>query len=324
MRHVTSAAEPRVWLVVLTWNGRTDTLALLASLAEHVVPHHEHLTVLVVDNGSADQTLEAVTTEHPWAAQIQTGRNLGYAGGNNAGIAEALAGGADVIAVLNNDTQVNGNFLAPLLAALDTDPPAVVSPDIRYFHDPGTSWFRGGTVDGWNFRHLQVGEWPVGSFETDWLSGCCLVATAETWRTVGLFNPWLFLTFEDVDWSMRARAAGVRLIVVPDAVLEHRVSSTINAMASTAATFYWSRNGIAITRRYLGRRLAMEFAFHEVVRPALRDLAKGNRLQRSRALTALRGTLAGVTAWRSSRCLPRGRTQRRLRAGQARCPDQPG
>jgi GT2 family glycosyltransferase len=113
-------ASGQTWVIVLNWNGRADTLELLASLSG------EPATVLVVDNGSTDATLEAVHERFPQVRTLQTGANLGYAGGNNAGINYALAEGADVIAVLNNDTLVDSGFLDPLLHSLDAGPEVAV------------------------------------------------------------------------------------------------------------------------------------------------------------------------------------------------------
>ncbi len=79
------------WLVVLTWNGKDDTLELLSSLSDSALPN---TTVLVVDNASSDGTLEAVRSQHPWVQTIRTESNLGYAGGNNVGIRCAIDHGA--------------------------------------------------------------------------------------------------------------------------------------------------------------------------------------------------------------------------------------
>src|SRR4051794_36247953 len=100
------------WLVVVNWNGKEDTLALLASLSAAELAD---TNVLVVDNDSADGSLDAVAAEHPWVRTLQTGSNLGFAGGNNRGIAFAREQGADVIGILNNDTMVQPDFWPPLV-----------------------------------------------------------------------------------------------------------------------------------------------------------------------------------------------------------------
>lgn len=284
----------QICVVVLTWNGTQDTLDLLASLDEHVRPRHSGLRVLVVDNASTDDALGAVVGRHPWARTLQTGANLGYGGGNNAGVERALADGADVVVVLNNDTLVTGDWLAPLLAHLRKHPTSVCSPDVRYADDPGRSWFEGGVVQGGIFRHASPGEVPAGSeaFVTPWLSGCCFAATAATWRTVGPLDAWFFLIQEDCDWSMRARACGATTWVVPESVLLHRVSSAIATQGSVLPAYYWSRNGVVVAFRHLGPGGTAAFVAH-VTRELVRDLKHG-RVPRARGLA--RGLAAGVAA----------------------------
>lgn len=264
------------WLVVLTWNGRGDTLELLDGLQDAGLPD---TTVVVVDNGSTDGTLEAIQEHHPWAKLVQTGSNLGYAGGNNVGIQMALDAGADVIGVLNNDTGVQAGFWEPLVALAGSSGVAV-SPDIRYFDTPDVSWFRGSVLNrsaGW-IQHVDPKAQAAGPhlIDTLTLTGCCLVASATTWRTVGLFDERLFLIFEDADWCMRARDAGIRLVVEPRSVIRHKVSRSLDQPGANGL-YYFCRNGLIFAARWLGPRPTSEFLLKEIVRPALSDLRRGRR-----------------------------------------------
>lgn len=272
------------WLVVLTWHGREDTLRLLPGLLA------EPATVLVVDNGSGDGVLEAVRERHPAAHTLQTGANLGYAGGMNRGVRHALDHGASVVGVLNNDTTVEPGFLAPLLDALD-GPPRAVSPDIRYLDDPAESWFRGARVEDARPVHVTGrGPLPDRPFASDFLTGCALLAPAAVWRRVGPFDERLFLIFEDGDWSARARAAGVELLVVPRSRIAHGVSRSFTGTAGALGGYYFARNGTVFAWRHLGRRAALRFAAEHVLRPALRDV----RARRGSVLLPLLGVLAAA------------------------------
>jgi len=254
------------WLVVLNWNGRSDTLALLESLDEAQLPG---TTVLVVDNGSSDGTLDAVEQEHPWVRTLQTGANLGYAGGNNRGIQLALDEGAEVIGVLNNDTLVAPGFWPPLVAAAARRDRAV-SPDIRYADRQDQSWYYGAVLDdaqGWP-RHLQAAEQPPrdqGCVSTEVLTGCCFAAHSEVWRTVGLFDEGMFLIFEDSDWSMRARRFGYQLTLEPASVIHHKVSRSFAAAGNGIGLFYFCRNGLVFARRWLGLRAWWTFMLRMVL-----------------------------------------------------------
>lgn len=299
-----------VWIVVLTWNGREDTLACLASLRGSAA------TVLVVDNGSADGTVAAVRETHPWAQILENGDNLGYAGGNNVGIRCALDRGARVIGVLNNDTEVDPGWLDPLVAAIEAPGRRAVSPDIRYFDDPATSWFRGGTVDptsAWP-RHLTPNEQPPSDghpHPTPLLTGCCLFATSETWRAVGLFDEGLFLTFEDSDWSMRATKLGAELLIVSASTIRHRVSRSFRGNAGLLGSYYFARNGTVFAYRHLGPGNAVRFAMNQIIAPTVRDLL--SRRTMAPAVMRLLGLAAALTGRRG----PAGLVAQRV-AGRTR------
>lgn len=142
----------RVTIVVLNWNNGLDTLACLGSLVALNDPAYD---VLVVDNGSTDDSVARIRTAYPDVTLIETGANLGYAGGNNVGIRNALVHGADFVCLLNNDVTVAPDFLAPLLAAMGSQPdvgvvtPLVAEPGDRdgftlrkngHGNDRSTSW----------------------------------------------------------------------------------------------------------------------------------------------------------------------------------------
>jgi GT2 family glycosyltransferase len=267
--------EIPVWMVVLSWNGLDDTMDLLSGLRA------EPTKILVVDNGSSDGTLTQVRKSYPDVLTLQTGENLGFAGGNNAGISFALSAGAEIIGILNNDTVVEPGFLAPLIEALgdaasDNWSERAVSPDIRYADDPEESWWRGSILDygsGWP-RHLTMEEQPseIGAaVPTQLLTGCCILARADTWRRVGLFDERLFLIYEDSDWCMRAASEGVEMLVVPESTIRHKVSKSFTGSANALGSYYFARNGLIFATRYLGVRPTIRFLFTHVVRRSLRE-----------------------------------------------------
>ena len=102
--------------VVLSWNGREDTLACLESL--------RGVETIVVDNGSADGSADAVAERFPDVELIRAGVNLGFAGGNNVGIRRALDRGADWVVLVNNDATVADDLVAAVVAAAGRQPGA--------------------------------------------------------------------------------------------------------------------------------------------------------------------------------------------------------
>jgi GT2 family glycosyltransferase len=165
------------------------------------------------------------------------------------------------------------------------------------------SWFRGSKLDrrsGWP-QHLAPDEQPsveAGPFASPVLTGCCLVATAATWRSVGGFDERMFLMFEDSDWSLRAAARGVGLLVVPASRIHHKVSSSFTGTAGTLGTYYFTRNGTVFAARHLGPTAAVRFAVRQVVRPSMRQLITRGR--RSAALMSYLGLLAAIVGKRGS------------------------
>ena len=144
-----------VCVVVLTWNGKADTLECLRSLARVAEPE---IKVILVDNGSSDGTAEAAGQEFPRIELIETGENLGYTGGNNVGIRRALDLGAEYVLILNNDTVVAPESVRDLLAvASRSERIGFVSPKIYFMDPPDRMWFAGARYCTWCGYGRMVG-----------------------------------------------------------------------------------------------------------------------------------------------------------------------
>ena len=220
-------------VVVLSWNGLSLTRDTLRSLEACQVPGDWRLRVLVVDNASSDGSPQMVRDEFPGVELLALPENRRFAGGNNEGLRRALDAGADAVMLLNNDVVADPKMIAKLLAALDEQPDAGAAAPLIYFAPPSDRiWYGGGRCRPWlaHSSHRGLRERDRGQYrsieDTGYLTGCCLLATAEAWRKVGLLDERYFIYAEDADWSLRARAAGFRLLFVPTARLWHRVSAS--------------------------------------------------------------------------------------------------
>lgn len=273
------------FVVILNYHGREDTLACV----ESIVTGDPHMQVLVVDNGSRDGALQEVTARWGHVSTLQTGDNLGFAGGMNAGIRWCLDAGAKTITVLNNDTVVPPGTLARLAAQV-TDG-LVVSPEVRYADGSEKVWFGGGTIDRATSlaRHLSDAELAridgtntPALRKTQVLAGCCVTATAHVWTTVGLFDEAFFLNFEDSDWSVRARRMGVQLAVVTGEHIYHKVSASFTGAYSYLGLFYYTRNGLLFGTRsgVTGRLAPLRFLRRHVV-PMLKGDVRARDWQRA-------------------------------------------
>jgi len=220
-------------VVVLSWNGLSLTRDTLRSLEACQVPGSWRLRVLVVDNASSDGSPQMVRDEFPGVELLALPENRRFAGGNNEGLRRALDAGADAVMLLNNDVVADPKMIAKLLAALDEQPDAGAAAPLIYFAPPSDRiWYGGGRCRPWlaHSSHRGLRERDRGQYrsieDTGYLTGCCLLARAEAWRKVGLLDERYFIYAEDADWSLRARAAGFRLLFVPTARLWHRVSAS--------------------------------------------------------------------------------------------------
>ena len=222
----------RLAVIVLNWNGLADTHALLDSLALCRLPAGWALWTIVVDNGSSDGSAAALRTRHGIELVALPGNRM-YAGGNNAGLERALAGGAAAIALLNNDTVADAGLFERLLLALEQDPGAGAAGPLIYYGPPSDLiWYAGGACHpgiaaSWHrgIRTRDEGQYRVVE-STGYLTGCCLLAMRQVWERVGMLDERYYIYAEDGDWSLRVRALGLRLVFVPTARLWHKVSSS--------------------------------------------------------------------------------------------------
>jgi len=243
---------PSVTAIVLNWNNAPDTIACLASLAQQDYPHR----VLVVDNGSTDDSVARIAGAYPAVEILQTGANLGYAGGNNAGIRKALEDGAEYVLVLNNDTVAERSMLSALVAAMESDASVgIASPKILYYDDPERVWCAGASIDWRTGATRRLGadqqDDPAqdrGPVDVDFVSGCAMLVRREAIESVGVLDEDYFLYYEETDWCVRLASRGWRMVYEPTARMYHKVSATLG-LGSPITDYYMNRNVL----RFLAR-----------------------------------------------------------------------
>jgi GT2 family glycosyltransferase len=250
---------PQVIVIVLNWNGLSDTLECLTSLASLDYPAHE---VVVVDNGSTDDSVETIRARFPQVTLIQNGANLGFAEGNNVGLRYALERAADYVLLLNNDTIVDPGFLTELVAVAEARPEiGVASPLIFYYDATDEIWTAGAAINWANgaTRRLRAGETArqgEPAFGVDFVSGCALLVKREVVEKTGLLDPDYYLYYEETDWCVRVHKQGYRIVCVPQAKIWHKVSRSLGA-SSPLTSYYMTRNALLLLRKHLtgSRRL---------------------------------------------------------------------
>ena len=264
-------------VVVLSWNGAALTRDALRSLMACRVPEAWRIHMLVVDNASTDGSPQMVRDEFPQLELLALAENRRFAGGNNAGIQRALELGADAVMLVNNDVVADPGLVEKLIAALGDEPTAAAAAPLIYFAPPSDRiWYAGGRCRPWlaHSSHRAIRERDHGQYrsieETGYLTGCCLMAKGEAWRSVGLLDERYFIYAEDADWCQRARAAGYKLLFVPTARLWHRVSASSGGAMNAwkvyqrlrANVTLWSRNARGLSRlTWLPAMLAQQAAY---------------------------------------------------------------
>ncbi len=214
--------RPFVSVIVLNWNGEAYISKCLDSLLEQTYPSYE---VLVVDNGSTDGSIELLRGYLPRIRLILNEKNLGFAAGNNVAIREA---NGEFIVLFNNDAVAHGEWLERLVAGTLTHPQADITSGPIYFYEPSDVISCAGvridmlTGVGWLLslysRHFEP------SNDIDYLIGCALLVRNRVFEEIGLLDERFFLSAEDVDFCLRAKRAGFRLRLVPDAIVWHMIS----------------------------------------------------------------------------------------------------
>ena len=241
-------------LVILNWNNPLDTVNCLGSLARISTLDVE---TIVVDNGSTDDSVAIIQRQHPACTLLQTGTNLGYAGGNNFGIRYALKSGAEFVMILNNDVIVSPDFLTPLLAALRAQPDVgIVTPLVADTEPIDRIWALGSRVD---WRTGQVYRIHAGEtvatycnappFDIEIASGAAMLIRRSVLEQVGLLDELFFLYYEETDWCLTVREQGYRILAVPQSVIWHKVSATLGTV-SPVIDYYMLRNQL----RFIARR----------------------------------------------------------------------
>ena len=261
-----------VAIIIVNWNGKTDTLECLASLGADT---YRCKQIIVVDNGSADDSVSAIRSAFPEVTVLETGTNLGFTGGNNVGINYALELGVDYIYLLNNDTTVEPNALAALVATAEMNPSyGLVTPVIHYFDRPEEVWFGGSLMDlsrGMAVHdNSHIPARTEAPREIPWASGCAMLVCADVVRLLGGFDDRYFLNWEDVDLSLRLRAAGRRIALVPSARIYHKVGRSF-AIAKGTGCYYHLRNNLLLLALHGGclARRAMFFVVASRLRETL-------------------------------------------------------
>ncbi|MEA3344873.1 MAG: glycosyltransferase family 2 protein [Chloroflexota bacterium] len=290
-----SADHPlSVSVIIPNWNGARYLPECLDSLRAQTYPQ---LEVIVVDNGSTDDSVALVKGDYPEVRLLELRENRGLTGGVNAG-GEGARG--DVLALLNNDALADPGWVRALVDGLERHPQAGIAASKMLLYDRPTIINSAGDIFGRDGIPGSRGVWEEDQGQYDqeeWVFGGCGGAVAyrlNMWEELGGFDEDFFMYCEDVDLNWRAQLAGYRCIYIPQAVVHHRLSATGGGVT---ASYYTGRNTIwvlakdlptSLWRKYWPRILGAQW---KIAREALQAW------QGKAARARLRGQLAGLLTW---------------------------
>lgn len=261
-------SDSLVVTIVLNTNRRDDTLACLASLEQATYKNH---SIIVLDNGSSDGSVQAIRSSFPAVRIIELADNRGYAGNNNVGIRAALAQQADWVFVLNEDTILAPDCLAHLVKVGESDHRIGIAGPMVYHHDePNIIQSAGGRLSRyWESWHIAQNEPDRGQFAhphpVDWISGCAILVRRAVIEQVGMLDERFFYYWEEIEWCLRASNQGWCIMHVPQAKLWHKGVQR-DYRPSPSVTYYDTRNRFLMLAKHHAPLIAWIVAWGQALR----------------------------------------------------------
>lgn len=264
-----------VLVLTLNWQRAEETIALLKSLA---LQTHLPEEIVVVDNGSRDDSVERIHTIFPKVTILENDVNLGFAGGMNIGLDYAYRQHYQYLLLINNDTVCAADMIETLKNCSLLDD-GIFAPVIYYYDYPDQVWSVGGYL---NHSLMEI-EYPTIDLASkkidkrDFLTGCALFGRTDLFKKIGFFDDTYFLYYEDRDFCMRANTLDIPLYLSYQAKLWHKVSQSSDGSDSPNERYWMGRSSIVFFRTYskFGNTLFICFwRFGSALKTTLRLLKK--------------------------------------------------
>jgi GT2 family glycosyltransferase len=293
-----------IGVAIVNWNGGEDTVACLESL---ISADPRPARVVVVDNASTDGSGQAIAA---WIGRhadsgfvvLTSDTNRGFAGANNLALASLASDGSLThFFLLNNDATADTHCFAEVERALAEAPAAgILGVTIYETGSARRPWYAGGSV--LQLRALGRHHYEVprdGSVvPTEFVTGCAMLISRRAWDVLGPLPECYFVYFEDTEYCVRARAAGLEVVYAPRPVVYHLVAGTVGrgAVAAGLGEYRFAKARALFARRNLRGGTRWSALTYLVVTGFARAVLRTIRGRPIRAWTAFRGTLAGLLA----------------------------
>ncbi|MDA3896724.1 MAG: glycosyltransferase family 2 protein [Desulfobacteraceae bacterium] len=249
-------SEPRVIVQLLSWNQLQEVVDCLESFSCITYQNYE---VILVDNGSEDETVKTVREKYPFVTIIENAENLGFCKANNIGFRYCLKKNFDYLLLLNTDTKVRPNLLDELVRIMKNDPKiGIAGAKNLMLEDPEYMWGQYCNVT-WGPMLVKI----IGGSEPDRnlnqppkevdsviCNGCMISRVAL--ETVGEFDENFWQCNEDIDWSYRAKTAGFLVVYVDTASILHKggSSAALGRKKRFSYGYFIARNAFMFAKKY--------------------------------------------------------------------------
>ena len=284
----------KVFIILVNYNGVTDTLECIKSLESIYYNNYE---IVVVDNDSTDNSLDILKEKIGYKHHvISSNKNGGFAFGNNIGIRYALEKGADYVLLINNDTTVEPDFLDELVNSMEkNDGCGITTGLILNYYDKNLVWYAGGEIN-WNrfygyhkHENKNINRLRLYESEVSFATGCLMLIRSEVITKVGELPEEYFMYYEDVDYCANIQENGYKIYFNPKSIIYHKISATSGESESPFAITWNTRNRVNFINKYRYKisninyiKLILFFYITRIIK-FIKYILKG-RLDKARAL----------------------------------------
>tara|TARA_B100000925_G_scaffold291557_1_gene280079 strand:+ start:964 stop:1863 length:900 start_codon:yes stop_codon:yes gene_type:complete len=214
----------KVAIIIVNWKQYELTKSCLFSLKKI---NYNDYQIILIDNESNLKELKIIKNQFDNIITFSNERNLGFTEANNIGIKHAIKNEFEYVLLINNDTEVEKNFMNPLLESLEKNKNlGAVQPLILNFVNRKKVWNAGGFLNkffGYSYVNKNA---EVIKKNIDWITGCCFFIKVEVIKKIGLLDESFFAYYEDVDWSIKIKNKGFDLAFINSSVIYHHGSKS--------------------------------------------------------------------------------------------------
>lgn len=258
---------PLVYIVIINYNNYQDTIECLESLKKI---NYKNFKIVIIDNNSSNKSVSKLEASYKEYKIIKLQENIGFAGGNNVGIKEAIDNYAQFVLLLNNDTIVEPNFLNKMIESFyrnDGSNIGIVGAKIYSYYDKQLSE-SAGDIDFFKFittndAHKKKDICNLEK-QTNFISGCCMLINKDVFDKVGFLPEEYFMYYEDTDFCVKTLEEGFKISYNPEAIIYHKISSSSGGKQSPFSIKWNNRNRIIFMHKYKYKVSKRKFICSEI------------------------------------------------------------